>query len=217
MPTTAQSIVLRAQVALQDPEGIRWPAAELVRHINDGQREVVRLRPDVKSSNVTVTLVAGYKQSLAPEHMALIDVTSNAQGRRRRITKVDVVQLDAVAPNWRSLTNSAEIVHFMHDMRFPREFDVYPPANAGVMVDAYVTLYPIDVPAPNGASALSVSGDIDLPDHWAEALLNFVLGKAYSKDAEFGGNAQLAAGYLSVFNAAIGSQLQSTAVVAPKT
>ena len=39
---TAQSVILRAQVALNDNEGVRWPADELVRYLNDAQREIVR-------------------------------------------------------------------------------------------------------------------------------------------------------------------------------
>jgi hypothetical protein len=106
----------------------------------------------------------------------------------------------------------------MHDLREPRVFQVYPPAATGASVDMTYALYPTDVPVPvDGWPASTVTGDIDLSDTWADALLNFVLFKAYSKDAEFGGNSQLASGYLALFNAAVGSQLQSTATVAPQT
>ena len=54
-------------------------------------------------------------------------------------------------------------------------------------------------------------------DVWAEALLNFMLFKAYSKDAEFGGNAALSTGYYTLFNAALGVQLQSSSQVAQTT
>lgn len=217
MATTAQSIILRAQVALQDTEGVRWGAPELVNYLNDGQREIVRLRPDQKAGTVTLALAAGYKQALGAAHMALIDIPSNATGKHKRITKVDLVQLDAIDPVWRSKAPASEVAHFCHDLRDPRTFYVYPPAQSGLAVEAVVSVYPTDVAAPNGATFASVSGDIDLPDQWADALLNYVLFRAYSKDAEFGGNAQLAASYLGLFNAAIGSQLQSTATVAPKT
>lgn len=217
MATTAQSIILRAQTALQDVEGVRWGAPELVNYLNDGQREIVRLRPDQKSSTVTMTLVQGYRQAIGATHMALIDIPANATGKLKRITKVDLTQLDAIDPAWRSKTPAVEVIHFCHDLREPRTFYVYPPAQSGLTVEAVVSVYPTDVAPPSGAAFASVSGDIDLPDQWADALLNYVLFRAYSKDAEFGGNAGMAASYLGLFNAAVGSQLQSTATVAPKT
>jgi len=218
MATPAQSIILRAQVALQDEAGTRWPASELVRHLNDGQREISRLRPDQTASTAALTLAAGYLQALSATHQALIDIPNNTASPKTRITKVDMVQLDAVEPGWRGSTPGSVVKHFMHDLREPRVFQVYPPVVINTQVDAVVSLYPTDVSAPTapGLVFTTVAGDISRPDHWAETLLNFVLFKAYSKDAEYGGNAQLAAGYLGLFNAAVGTQLQSTSTVAPK-
>jgi hypothetical protein len=207
MTTTAQSIIQRAHDVLQDT-GVRWPAAELVRHLNDGQREITRLRPDQVAKTRPITLGNGHLHFLPAAYQALIDISNNSTGRKLRITKVDMLQLDAVEPGWRGRVPSEEVRHFMHDLRDPRVFQVYPPVQNGVQVDAVVAEYPVDT---------TEAGNISLPDHWADALLNFVLFKAFSKDAEYGGNAQIAAGYLALFNAAIGSQLQSTSTVAPQT
>jgi hypothetical protein len=217
MPISAQSIIRIAHETLHDVDGVRWPAFELVRYLNIGQREIVRLRPDQKCTTAPVPLVPGHRQQLPAVAMALMDIPNNATGRKRRITKVDVLQLDAVSPDWRSRPGATEIAHFMHDLREPRTFDVFPPAASGAQVDMSYSLYPVDVPVPvDGFAASSVSGNIDLPDHWESALLDYVLFRAYSKDVEFGGNAQMASSYLGMFNAAVGSQLQSTALVAPK-
>jgi len=213
----AQDIIKKAHTALQDEDGTRWPAHELVAYLNMGQRQIIIDRPDQKCETTEFALAAGVKQIIPAAAMALMDVPNNSTGRMRRITKIDVVQLDAVLPEWRSKAQASEIVHFMHDLREPKVFRVYPPAIAGTKVDVTYSLYPVDVPIPSGQAASSVTGSIDLDDMWESALLNYVLHKAYSKDAEFGGNSQLAAGYLGLFNAAVGSQLQSTATVAPQT
>jgi hypothetical protein len=217
MTTTAQSIIQRAQDVLQDSAGTRWGAPELVRHLNDGQREITRLRPDQVAWTYPITLGAGHIHMLSSSYQALIDIPNNSTGKKLRITKVDMLQLDAVEPGWRGRAQTNEVKHFMHDLRDPRVFQVYPPVLNGTQVDAVVAEYPTDVGVPSGAAFTTVSGNISLPDHWADALLNFVLFKAYSKDAEYGGNTQIAAGYLGLFNAAIGSQLQSTSTVAPQT
>lgn len=218
MTTTARSIIERAHTVLSDADGVRWPAYELVAWLNDAQRQYLVKRPDQKVTTEAVSLVAGFRQTIPANAIALQDIPNNAAGGKRRIDKINMWTLDAVSPNWRSSTPSTEVRHFMHDLREPRVFQVYPPAATGAAVDMTYTPYPTDVPIPvDGAIASTVTGNIDLPDHAAEALLNFVLYKAYSKDAEFGGNSNTAAGYLALFNAAVESQLQSTANVAPQT
>lgn len=216
--TEAKDIIKDAQTTLQDEDGIRWPAYELVGYLNAGQLQIVIQRPDQKCATTQQSLVAGFRQSIPTAAVALMDVLNNSTGRMRRITKVEQVQMDAVFPEWRSKQQSSEILHFMHDLREPRIFSVYPPAVVGTKVDIMYSTYPVNVPIPAGVlPASGVTGNIDIDDQWAQALLNYVLHRAYSKDAEFGGNTQLAASYLGLFNAAVGAQLQSTAIVAPKT
>lgn len=219
MPTPAQNIIRDAQLALSDIDGVRWPAFELVGYLNSAQREVIRLRPDQKCTTAPVSLVAGFHQQIPPEAMAFMTIRNNSTGRKRRITKISLAQLDAVAPDWRSKPGTLEISHFMHDLTEPRSFEVYPPAAVGAQVDMTYSLYPVDVQvAPGAQPASAVNGNTDLPEHWEAALLDYVLFRAYSKDAEFGGNANMATAYLGMFNAAMGTQLESSALVAnPKS
>ena len=64
MAISAQSTIRRAVDILQDNSSVRWPVDELVRYLNDGQREVALYRPDALVTNSTITLVAGSRQSL---------------------------------------------------------------------------------------------------------------------------------------------------------
>ena len=215
MTTTAAFLVESAASLLHDKEAMRWTSRDHVLALNMAQRELVRLRPDQKAVTSSVDLVEGFRQRIPDSAYAFIGVPNNASGRFRRISKIDELQLDSIDQDWRSRTKSAEIVHFLHDLREPREFWVYPPAKAGTKVDLTIATQPADIALPpEGALPATVAGVIDVPDVWAETLLNFMLFKAYSKDAEFGGNAGLSAGYLGLFNAAMGVQLQSTSQVA---
>ncbi len=216
MTTAAQNIIQRAQTALFDPQGIRWSAKELVNHLNDGQVAVVIARPDANAQTVSVTLQEGVQQVIPDNAMALIDIPANATGARKRITKITMELLDAVAPSWRTESPAEEIKHFMFDMRFPRLYRVYPPATGTAQVEMTHSVYPAKVADPSGDAWTAVTGNIALVDYWADALFNFVMFKAYSKDAEFGGNSQLAASYFGMFNAALGQQAQSSASVAPQ-
>lgn len=212
---TAQSIIRDAHVALQDPDGIRWPAGELVAHLNRAQRDIQTARPDSTSILVAVPLVAGFKQSLPALAASLIDIPSNTSGER--VTKVDMVQLDAVEPAWRKRTPERTAKHFMHDLRNPRLILVYPPAAVGASVDMEYSAWPVDLPPPAGVTAASVTGNLSLGDQYESAVLCMVLHYAYTKDAEFGGNAAMSSAYLQRAQALLGTDLQSSATVAPKT
>lgn len=216
MTTTAQTIIQRAAVFLQDVEGVRWPATELVDHLNDGQRALVEARPDATAEAREITLVAGHQQALDSDANCLVEVTRNATGKQRAIRQVSREMLDAVEPDWTSRSQRPEIIHFCHDMRVPREFIVYPPAVVGTKLQAVVSVYPTDVAQPSGPGFATVTGDISVPDNYANALLNYVLFRAWSKDAEFGGNASMAQTHYALFKGDLGEQLQSSATVAPK-
>lgn len=216
MPTTAQSIIREAQTALQDLDGIRWPASDLVRYLNRAQRDVQLARPDATAVIEPLALAAGHRQDIPEAAAALIDIPCNTGGRS--ITKVDVAVLDASAAAWRALPQKGVITHFMHDLRTPRRFDVYPPALDGTQVDIEISAYPEDVPEPTGDGKAfdTVTGDIGLRDQWGTALLSMVLHYAYAVDAQYGGNAGLSAAYLQKATALLGTQAQSSTAVAPK-
>lgn len=218
MAITAQSIVLDVQTTLQDLTGTRWPAHEIVGYINDGQREIAAKRPDVTATQIAFVTAEGAEQALPAMAMSLIDVPRNTSGSKRAITKVDAALLDAFSRDWRGMTGVAEFSHFCYEPTDPRAFDLYPPASAGTSVQLLVSAYPTDVPSPTppGVLASTVSGSISLGDEWCSALRNYAAFRAYSKDAEFGGNAALAGQFYQLFRSAIGDQLSSTTELSPK-
>jgi hypothetical protein len=199
-----------------DPTGTRWPATELVAHLNDGQREIVMSRPDALSTQLQHSCTEGARQTLPPEAMALIDVTNVGIGNFRALRKVDRKMLDATQPTWLSLAPSSNVVHFMYEPTEPRVFFLYQPPLAELLVDIVVSIYPTDVANPTGRAYSTVSGDISLPDVWANTLYSYIMFRAYNKDAEFGGNAQLAMTHYQQFKAGMGEQLKSSVAVAPK-
>ena len=218
MTTPAQSIILDAQLELQDPSGIRWPATDLVQHLHEGQRAIAQKRPDTTATVVTFSPAApGARHTLPAAAASLIDIPRNAAGRKRAITKVDQVLLDATVRDWQGMTPSDEVLHFMHDLREPRVFLTYPPASTAAALGLVYSAYPAATATAGGAAASTVTGNIDLPDEWATALRYYVLYRAWSKDAEYGGNPQLAAANLQLFRGELGEQLESAATVSPKS
>ena len=200
MTTTAQSIIQRAQTTLQDIEGVRHPATELVGYLNDGQRALINVRNDVGATTVAFIPAVGARQTVPANALALIDVLRNTNGTQRAVRKVDMVTMDATARDWTSGQTSKVATNFMFDPdRDPRTFWVYPPAATGASLDLLIAAYPTDVPAPSGAAYTTVTGSISVQDHWDNALLSYVLARAYMKDSEFAGNAQLSSTHMTSF------------------
>lgn len=219
MSITAQSIIQRCVDALQDPTSIRWPVAELVRYLNDGQREVVLHRPDAMRKSAAVALVAGTRQTIPSDGLKLIDIVRNTGGTKRAVRQVNREILDAQTPGWHGLTGSTEILHFLFDARDPTAFYVYPPASSsGASVEALYTSAPADVSEPPpGSLYTAVTGNISVPDIYGNVLHDYIMFRAYSKDSEYAGNAARAQAYYALFANSLGIELKATIAVAPTT
>lgn len=217
MPISAQSVIRRCVETLQDSTSIRWPVAELVRYLNDAQREVILYRPDAAVTNAPVTLVAGSRQSLPSGGTKIVEVVRNSTGTKRAVRMVNREILDAQLPGWHAQTGVTEVLHYMYDPREPRVFYVYPPAAAsGASVEVTYASVPADIAEPaDGALYTAVSGNIGVPDIYGNAVQDYVLYRAYTKDSEYAGNAARAQAHYAAFANALGVEIKATVAVAP--
>jgi hypothetical protein len=202
-------LIDRAATIAQDQTGIRWPDAEWLNWLNDAQREVVLLKPQASVVNNAVQLSVGTKQTIPSDGVMLIDVVRNmgnngtTPGRSIRITSREV--LDAQIPDWHTAANAAgAIVHYMFDPRDPKTFYVYPPAIAVGDGSHYVELVYSASPTD-----CTIGGVIQIDDIYANSLLNLMLYRGYSKDAEYAKNAQFAAAYYQQAMSSLGVKSQS--------
>jgi hypothetical protein len=224
MTITAQSILERATDLLQDKGSIRWTMGELVRWLNDAQRTVIKLRPDSMNVTATMTLATGPRQDLDDASFVLlpvklVEITRNvaATSKKKAVRLVERSILDAHEPGWYSLPSTVNIQHYTFDPRDPKTFYSYPPATTLAQLEVKYSAYPSDIDAPaDNALYGDVTGDISLPDIYADDLLNIVMFRAYSKDAEFSDKAALAANYLTLVTASLGAEIQATLAVGPK-
>ena len=198
MATLTQTLINRARTILQDAEGTRWPDLELLGWINDGQRESILVKPSANARNLSVRLVQGTRQSLPADGVQLIDVVRNMgaagtdPGKAVRIVLREV--LDAQVPDWHSETPASSIKHYVYSVLDPQTFYVYPPSNGLGYVELVYGALPADV---------TIQGSISLGDIYANALLDYMLYRAYSKDSEFSADQNRAAIYQSAFISAL--------------
>lgn len=218
MTITAQSVIRRSVETLQDSTSVRWPISELVRYLNDGQREVVLYRPDAMVTNAVVTCVAGTRQTLPSAGAKLIEIVRNvaATSVKKAVRMINREILDAQTPGWHGLTGVVDITHFMYDPRDPKTFYVYPPATTLAQLDVVYAAYPTDIAEPaDGTLYGSVTGNISLPDIYGNVLGDYILYRAYSKDSEYAGNAQRAQAHYVAFGNALGIEVKGTTGVMP--
>lgn len=198
---TAGSIVDKAELVLQDTSNVHWTEAELLGWLNDAQRQIVMLRPDASSTVAVITLVAGSKQSLPSGALRLLEITrnmGNGSTPGEAVRLVDREALDAHLPTWHTAAQVATAKHYVYDERAPRTFYVYPPSNGtSSSVEAIYSVAPTDVAAVGNA--------ITLDDIYENQLLDWILYRAFSKDAEVG-SMEKAMAHFSSFTSALGAK-----------
>jgi hypothetical protein len=219
MPIPAQSILRQVARDLNDETSVRWTTRDLVAYFNDGQRDILTHRPDARNVAIDHPLVAGAKQSLPANGEKLIDVLhNNTVASKRAVTKVDRRLLDSQSRGWRGATGAVEILHFMYDEREPKAFEVFPPAAVGAILNLEYAAIPTDIPTPAEFTTTAViTGDLSLSDLFANAIRNYVMFRAYSKNTEFTSNPNMAVAFYSAYANDLGIEARGTVAVSPKT
>ena len=207
---TGANLISRIQDILQDTTSIRWPEAELLRYINDAQREVCNLRPESTATTANTALVVGTKQSLPSGGLRLIRVTRNMSsaagnatgGRAVRLVDVDI--LNTQEPNWHDPTVSGDaahtttVKHYIFDEDNPRSFYVYPGASStSTFLEIVYSAAPTDL--------ANTSATLHVDDIFANAVIDYVLFRCYLKDAEYAGNQQRAGTHFQLFSSSLGA------------
>ena len=191
------SVIDKAQTVLQDTTGVRWPDAELLDWLNDGQQSIVIYKPNAYVRTIAVLMVQGTKQSLPSDGVQLVNVVRNmgangtTPGRAIRIAQQEM--LDARVPNWHGSTASAEVQHFVYSALNPKTFYVYPPNTGTGYVEMAYGAEP-----PNA----TLGGAITVDNIYQTALLDYMLYRAFSKDTEFADQSR-STSYLNAFIAAL--------------
>jgi len=218
---TGANLISRIQDSLQDTTGVRWTEAELLRYINDAQREVVNFKPQASADHSNVQLVTGTEQSIPDVALSLIKVVRNMSATggsatgKKSIRLVDEDILNSIEPDWHDPTVTGDaahgsvIKHYVFDPDDPRKFYVYPGVKSGS--NAYVEL--ITSRSPTDLSATSSTIYID--DIYGNALVDYVLFRCYMKDSEFAGNAQRASQHYQLFLNSVSSGISSKNLINP--
>jgi hypothetical protein len=198
-------VLARTVEALNDPTYERWSQASQIRYVNDAVLAVLMVRPDANPTSGELTLVAGSLQSLPANGLRLLDISHNVGGAA--ISYVDREVLDKFMPAWRSSTQTTKIKNWIYDNKFPKEYEVYPPAKVNHKVYGRWSAEPTPLTL--------VTEDLVLDDVYINPVVEFVLFKAYSIDTEFSLQPAIAGAHLNAFSMMLGQKTSKDLVFSP--
>lgn len=203
-------IIDQTAYMLTDVGAARWTKQKLLDWFNEAQRALVSRRPDSLAVNEVFECVAGVKQRIPDIGIRLIDVVRNTNGKS--VTPVSKALLDSHVIDWAAETASTNIQHYIFDARDPKTFYVYPPATIDSELEIIYSKSPDVVEIENFETDDQL---IEVDDVWANAMQEYMLHRAWTKDAENVGNMQRATAHLQNFRLAIGDITQADTAITP--
>ena len=202
---TAKTIIDKATIQLIDLANIRWTRAELLGWLNDGMRQIVLIQPSASSTTAVVKLQAGTRQYIPDDGWLLLAIYRNmgtngtTPGRAIRIISREI--LDGFNPNWNTDKATAEVRNYIYTNQDQLAFYVYPPNTGTQYIEINYSAQPADL--------TSESQVIPIFDVFQSSLVDYILYRACSKDAEYAPGLALAQQYSAAFVAAIQGKTES--------
>lgn len=202
---TAKSIIDKASTQLLDPNNARWTRAELLGWLNDAQRALILAIPETSAATAQVNTVAGARQSIPTQAWLLLRVTrnmgTNGTVSGRFVEKISEERLTRANPTWTSDASTLEVKAYAYTPLDKTVFWVYPPNSSGQKLEVIYSMTPVDMVLETDL--------ITTQDIYEPVLLDYVLYRACSKDAEYAPGVALAKNYLDSFQSFIAASQQN--------
>ena len=202
--TLAETITDKASVFLADASQTRWLPSELLSWLNDGQAEICALVPNANPATSTVALVAGTKQSAPADALYVNGFIRNMGvggttpgGVIRQVTRNF---LNSFIVGWSSAATSTVVSHIAYDPADSNiDFYVFPPQPATGMSSIEIVYSKVPTLIPSSGTPV-----ITVRDIYANALLDYILYRAFGKDSEYGNQSDRSQIHYKMFSQAIG-------------
>lgn len=205
---TVNELIKRAGDLLIDPLFTFWTKQELLDYYNDAVRAVIIRRPDAYVEQLTFTCVAGTEQKLPADAIRLIEVERNHGGAAVRY--IPRATLDESYPDWQRGVSGRKVSAFTYDERNPTKFFLFPGPRAALKVDIVYSKLPIAVKLAD----IDLTESSVLSDIYINPVLDFMLFRAFSKNAEYAPNAARATSHFQAFAFAIGDKTETDSALA---
>lgn len=202
----AADIIARAENILHDVENVRWTTDELLLYASDAEFQVIEVKPTATSVTKTITLKAGNAEQTIPSEAVKMlrlvrNMGQNGDQAGRAIILTSRATLDSMNVDWPRESGN-EVEHWIYDPDADRDvFWVTPYPTQNIKVEAVYTKRPVPLTDPNQ--------EMTLGGQYINQVLDWVLYRAFSKDADYGSPAQRAQQHLQAFSQALGIKMQT--------
>jgi len=167
-----------------DPAFVEPTRAQLLDWFNEGEKVLVKRKPDAYVKAANQLLVEGTEQTLAADGIIFIEPICNmgtdGSTPGRVVYSVDRRTINRSTPDWHSATANTQVNAVIFDERNPKIFYTSPPqptATQGYLKYEYSALPPeITVMDENYDVVFTVG------DEYAAEMLNYLLFRIYSED-----------------------------------
>ncbi|WP_017445807.1 DUF6682 family protein [Gayadomonas joobiniege] len=180
-------VIERAREISQDKTNISWSNDEWLMWFNDAVLAVVNARPDSLINNGEISTVAGSKQSIPDDGIRFIDLVQNIDSGTP-IRAISRRQLDDQVPAWHKKSGT-EVHHFVFNPVDPKNFYIYPQPQVGHKLEIMYSIAPTSVEISDYEADTTV---LPVDDVYLNPILDLMLYRAYSKDADYVENQQRA-------------------------
>lgn len=205
MTKKASDITQRVLAKLNDLDAVRWPEAEILDAINDGQVIIMESMPDMFEHHADAPVIAGTRQDVPEDCYLLFDVESFTDTTQPRnngtLTKIDRTIMDRQRPGWLGMRTEKTPEHWIQGDEQRKHFYIVPPVEpAGKTVRLRYARYPVKVNTTEDA--------LSVPDEQINAMYYFVMMRLLEKDEKFSGSPQ-AERFAGLFSATLAGRQEA--------
>lgn len=211
MPVTkVKTLIDQVSATLVDQNNKRWPVQELIDWLNDAYLAFVTVKPDCLVKMESMSCALGSLQAIPSDGVRLLEVIKNHAGVI--ITAIPRSVMDAAHRAWEQDDATVTFDHYVFDEMSPKQFRLSPPADSGASVFiryAYIPEQHLITGYDSGADLIRIG------DEYKPALMDYILYRALSKDADFGASAQRAINHLQAASSYLGAELKMDLMTSP--
>lgn len=210
---TALQLYSGAAEVLEDITYVTYLETSFLNWVNDAQRAIVLADPTANAKILSIALTPGVSFQTLPATVNSLGGLSLNMGTDGltpgKAIRGPVPQetLDSLVPDWQTTTGTY-VREYVYDAAFGSNYYVYPPVTGTWYVQARVFAKPTDLAAS--------SDPIDLPDQYGPAIIEWLLYRCYSRDAERTPNFGRANRHFANFFQLLGVKIKSDMTIDPK-
>lgn len=184
-------VIRRVNTQLADTRWLRWPLVELCDYFNDAIRAVILARPDAGAVSLRLKCVRESRQEIPADVLRLLQLTRVTYGNALMPIPRDVLSVQY--PNWHSVSGTPE--RYVYSEMTPHEYYLFPFPDRAMTVEAVGVKIPPEVQLNSLEDVIEVAID----DVYINPLVDWMLYRAFSKDAAGGARTELDARHYRAF------------------